>query len=607
MYFVWWICLLTHISRVCSQCSGTTSVLSVGYSAASVQSPNYDNGYSTDKTCSWKHSTSITGSSLLVQINASIDCTGDTINIYDGTDTTGLKLHTCSNMGYPRYFIASTGNIYTSFITDSMSSAAEKGFSYNVISAKDFSSSACTSILTIVASTTVQYISSPMFPNQYPINSECSWRIERKGDPEQLELSFRFIDIEADDNKCRYDYVRIIDDATGTTIITSCGRDEWFPSQTYTTKGNVTVIFHSDATEQHRGFLLAYQIQSSSKTPSDDETCYFNNCVILPVVLAIGGVILIAVIACCIMCFVGKMYAVPKTVKVSSVQKRPSFRHIFIPKFANKKQESKSLKNILVKMEEDSIISRPPIATAQTLYTSNDIIQSKLSEARKMTLKTINEKDKTIASSYTKLMKRNRDKHKELLQNSINEADISSSSALQNESGQLASEIANKEGPDEQLRSTLVAFNNSGNFSTTNSGFSKKDPISYKKEGKQSTDKRKTTSITRNKKTQTTSMISEGKVSVTTSPANNANKNIDLVKAKVKLKLDLNKSIESHYRAFFRKSIENQCTPNKTNQSVSKPVHAAELGKPVEKVQIRKMQTLRKLNDKRKEQRIKKT
>ncbi|XP_076094538.1 uncharacterized protein LOC143065080 [Mytilus galloprovincialis] len=579
MYIVWWICLLMCISKVCSQCNGRTRVLSVGYSAATVQSPNYDNGYPIDITCSWKHSSSIRGSSLLVQINASIDCTGDTINIYDGTNTTGLNLHTCSTKGYPRYFIASTGYIYTSFITDSMSNAAEKGFSYNVISAKDFSDSACSSIQTIVASTTVQYISSPMFPNDYPENSECSWRIERTGDQEPLELSFRFIDIEADDKMCRYDYVKIIDDATGTTIITSCGRDEWFPSQKYTTKGNVTVMFHSDISSEHRGFLLAYQIQRSSKSPSDDDSCYFNNCVILPVLLAVGGVILIAVIACCVMCFVGKMYAVPKTVKVSSVQKKPSSRHIFNLTFVNKKQ-----KNIFLKMEEDSIISRPPIATAQTQSMSNDIIRSKLSEARKTTLKAINEKDTTIAASYTKLIKRNQDKHKEILQNRIIGDDLSSNFVLQ-KSGQLAAENTKKECQNQQVEST------------TNAGLSKMDSITYEKESNTSIkEKRKTmSSITRNKKTHTNSTIHEGKVSV---PADNVNKNFDMVKAKVKLKPDFNKNIESRYKAFFRKSIENPIPPNNTDGNVPKP--AAELEKPIEKVKIRKMQTLKKLNSKRK-------
>ncbi|XP_063419795.1 uncharacterized protein LOC134704940 [Mytilus trossulus] len=474
--------------------------------------------------------------------------------------------------------------MYTSFITDSMSNAAEKGFSYNVISAKDFSDSACSSIQTIVASTIVQYISSPMFPNDYPANSECSWRIERIGDQEPLELSFRFIDIEPDDKMCRYDYVKIIDDATGTTIITSCGRDEWFPSQKYTTKGNVTVMFHSDISSQHRGFLLAYQIQSSSKTPSDDDSCYFNNCVILPVLLAVGGVILIGVIACCVMCFVGKMYAVPKTVKVSSVQKRPSFRHIFIPKFVNKKQESKKLKNILLKMEEDSIISRPPIATTQTQYTSNDIIHSKLSEARKTTLKSINEKDTTIAASYTKLIKRNQDKNKEILQNSIKEDDLSSNFALQ-KSGQLPTKKTNKECQNEHVKST------------TNAGLSKMDSISYEKEGNISIrEKRKTTSSrTRNKNPHTDSTIDEGKVSV---PADNVNKNFDMVKTKVKLKPDLNKNIESRYKVFFRKSVENPIPTNNTDGSESK--RSAELEKPITKVKIRKMQTLKRLNSKNK-------
>jgi hypothetical protein len=51
-------------------------------------------------TCLWRHSTSITGSSLLIQLNASIDCTGDDLTIYDGMLFISLIIHVVRNISY---------------------------------------------------------------------------------------------------------------------------------------------------------------------------------------------------------------------------------------------------------------------------------------------------------------------------------------------------------------------------------------------------------------------------------------------------------------------------------------------------------------------------
>jgi hypothetical protein len=62
--------------------------------------------------------------------------------------------------------------------------------------------------------------------------------------------------------RTKFDISVFIPDDTGTTVLTTCGDNEWFPAQTYSTSGNITVQFKSDATKHQRGFLLAYSVHS---------------------------------------------------------------------------------------------------------------------------------------------------------------------------------------------------------------------------------------------------------------------------------------------------------------------------------------------------------
>ena len=77
--------------------------------------------------------------------------------------------------------------------------------------------------------------------------------------------------------------------------------------------------------------------------------------------------VLIAIIGATILCIVSKAYVVPKNVTVSlsetNIRKKPSLRRIIFPRFGGHELASFSMKDIFGPMDQDSIISLPPIAT----------------------------------------------------------------------------------------------------------------------------------------------------------------------------------------------------------------------------------------------------
>ena len=83
--------------------------------------------------------------------------------------------------------------------------------------------------------------------------------------------------------------------------------------------------------------------------------------------MTIGGVVLIAIIAATILCIVSKAYVVPKNVTVSfsetNIRKKASLKRIIFPRFGGNELASLSMKDIFESMDQDSIISLPPIAT----------------------------------------------------------------------------------------------------------------------------------------------------------------------------------------------------------------------------------------------------
>ncbi|XP_052094750.1 deleted in malignant brain tumors 1 protein-like [Mytilus californianus] len=256
--------------KVSAQCSGTAENTSVGYTTVKVSAPGYPSpGYAGNLNCAWLGSSFISGAVILFKVtDITLSCAGDAINVYDGTSTSGSQEHTneCKSGSGPRtlgYKTASTGNVYTTFTSDATSSASELGFLMYMISAIDVSGTGCTSAQSLITTSTEQYLSSPNFPSNYPLNTDCTWDITTKNTNANVILKILFMDIEYEPS-CGYDYITITE--SGSTTTKHCTEDVWEPTYTYTSSGNYFHIeFKSDNASPKRGFLLSY-VQTDTST-----------------------------------------------------------------------------------------------------------------------------------------------------------------------------------------------------------------------------------------------------------------------------------------------------------------------------------------------------
>ncbi|XP_063419787.1 deleted in malignant brain tumors 1 protein-like [Mytilus trossulus] len=264
------------IWKVSGQCSGTTENTTVGYTTVKVSPPGYPApGYAINSNCAWLGSTSISGDVLLFRVtDITLSCAGDAINVYDGTSTSGTQEHKneCASGSGSRtlgYQTASTGNVYTTFTSDSTSSASELGFLMYMISANDFSGTGCSSAQSMNATSTEQYLSSPSFPSTYPLNTVCTWDITTTDSNANVILKILFMDIEKE-SSCGYDYITITESGTTTK---HCTQDLWEPTFTYTSSGNnFRVEFKSDNASPKRGFLLSYVQKDTSTAQSSGQS-----------------------------------------------------------------------------------------------------------------------------------------------------------------------------------------------------------------------------------------------------------------------------------------------------------------------------------------------
>lgn len=108
-------------------------------------------------------------------------------------------------------------------------------------------------------------ITSPSYPEDYPKNKRCLWKITG---PKGQRISLKFNDFQLEGNVqgvCRYDYVEI-KDKDDVVLGKFCGRKT---PQTITSSSNVMwVEFHSDHTQSRRGFSAVYY--------ADEDECQNN-------------------------------------------------------------------------------------------------------------------------------------------------------------------------------------------------------------------------------------------------------------------------------------------------------------------------------------------
>ncbi|XP_029168402.1 cubilin-like [Nylanderia fulva] len=169
-------------------------------------------------------------------------CFWDYIQVFEGESVDGPVLGKwCNNITPPS--ITSTGSALTLHLFVRYEFTGHFVASYSALN------TACGGTYTSVQG----IITSPGYPNSYPLNAECVW-ILNLSPGNKITLSFSEFDIESSEN-CDLDYLEIREDSgIGKLISISCGKD----ITAITASNKLWIKFKSDDSGTAKGFVGEY-------------------------------------------------------------------------------------------------------------------------------------------------------------------------------------------------------------------------------------------------------------------------------------------------------------------------------------------------------------
>ncbi|KAM3593822.1 uncharacterized protein V6R79_022582 [Siganus canaliculatus] len=217
--------------------------------SGTITSPGHPNNYPHGANCTWY--ISVTPGSLLrltfetFNLEYHSNCNFDYVEVYDnGTVQTGMLLGRYCGRSLPPS-ITSTDNLMTLlFVSDS--SLATEGFSASYVSIN-----ATTDCSENFTSTTGSF-SSPNYPDYYPNNRDCIFRITVQIN-QQIMLNFTSFELEGS-SPCTRDFVEIRDGGYETSPLIGKFCANQSPPVLISRSNRFWVRFHSDATITRRGF-----------------------------------------------------------------------------------------------------------------------------------------------------------------------------------------------------------------------------------------------------------------------------------------------------------------------------------------------------------------
>lgn len=227
-------------------------------------SPGYPDRYPENRECIWYITTSA-GSSITLTIyefdvEFHQDCNYDVLEVYGGPDLSAPQLaRLCSTTASPMS-VSSTGNLLTvRFKSDAYVSG--RGFNASWAEVQG----GCGGPVTAPSGE----IHSPLYPNSYPNNVDCSWAISVDHN-HRVFLNFTDLDIEYH-SSCAWDYVAIHDGPTISSPLLAhvCGTS--VPPSITSTQSTMYVRFRSDSSRSHRGFSARFSEACGATIMTDDD------------------------------------------------------------------------------------------------------------------------------------------------------------------------------------------------------------------------------------------------------------------------------------------------------------------------------------------------
>ncbi|XP_072033288.1 cubilin-like [Amphiura filiformis] len=231
--------------------------LTLSDSEGTIQSPGYPASYGNNMNCTI---TIVAKEGQLISIDItkfdfeySTNCTYDYVEFQ--TAHSGDRERYCGQ--HIPFVWLSTGNIATIFLrSDHLISKQGLRGSYNFIDMVQFTMDCDTSLTTPSG-----FFESPGYPNLYPNNRDCQYRITAEHGM-AVEINFEEFELEYQD-ECTYDYVKITDETTDKVDI-FCGSKDAFK---WVSHGNQVLLeFHTDSSAVFRGFKAYYDTKAEQKT-----------------------------------------------------------------------------------------------------------------------------------------------------------------------------------------------------------------------------------------------------------------------------------------------------------------------------------------------------
>ncbi|XP_029644438.1 cubilin isoform X2 [Octopus sinensis] len=186
------------------------------------------------------------------------DCSEESISVYDGDLVPNRFLGMSCGEAKPSY--TSTGKKLM-VIFSSKSSNGSHGFLGSYYSVPNTNSPSQDRL--VAMSSAIGYIHPPNFPQPYQSSMSRSWSIRSKNADENVVLEVAFSDIYLSSG-CETDSVSVYDGPTEYDVLLGkwCGDDQ---PKFVTSNRDMLVVFHTNSTAEHTGFLASYhtELQSS--------------------------------------------------------------------------------------------------------------------------------------------------------------------------------------------------------------------------------------------------------------------------------------------------------------------------------------------------------
>ncbi|KAI4899114.1 hypothetical protein NFI96_028562 [Prochilodus magdalenae] len=213
-------------------------------------SPQYPNNYPNNADCTWRLLASEGKDIYLNFTFTELEGCCDSIRVYDGPTYAYPLL---GRLPQDQIHFKSTRNLTVVFRSDG--SVTRQGFRAQW----EFAAGApCGGDLT---NTRGEFFS-PQYPNNYPDNADCTWRL-LASEGQDVYLNFRFTDLE----KC-CDSIRVYDGPTDSyPLLGELPQDQIRDFKS--TRNNLTVVFRSDVSVTHQGFRAQWEFSAGAPCGRD--------------------------------------------------------------------------------------------------------------------------------------------------------------------------------------------------------------------------------------------------------------------------------------------------------------------------------------------------